>query len=385
MRRNLRFKKENIYYYREISQRINSHPASSPENSVAVSIKASADQFLTSLLILVVYSSVLSAQITITSSEILPGSTQEVFSAPSETTVNIGKTGGSNIYDFTEISFTDTIIQTVYQVSQIPELAARYPADAFVAIESVEEFIAFPLLLSTDSLLFLGSASVYPDSQKYSHFTPPQPFLLYPLTHGLTWSYEGTVAETSYVGGEVVSSRSDTTIETYTVDGFGTLRIPGFEFECLRTNHLISPPGDGNVKQFAFWTREGVTLFVTTAADEPDTGIVEQVFQIVYALPSSLVSVKNSPNLPTEYSLEHNYPNPFNPETTIRYTIPSSARVLLTIYNLRGEEIGRIVDVAQPAGIHTIKWDASGYSSGIYFYRLQTGGFVQTRKMVVLK
>ena len=361
------------------------HLAFVHESSVSVSIKASGKRLLTSISFLFVFSSALFAQITITSSEILPGFTQEVHSAPAETTANIGGTGGPNIYDFTEISFTDTLVQTVYQVSQIPELAARYSADAFVTIESVDEFDAFPLLLSTDSLLFLGSASVHQDTQRYSHYTPPQPFLLYPLTHGLTWSYEGTVTDTTYIGGEVVNSRSDSTFETFTVDGFGTLRIPGFEFECLRTNHLISPPGDGNVKQFAFWTREGVTLFVTTAADEPDTGIVDQVFQIVYVLPSSLVRVKNSHELPMEYSLDYNYPNPFNPVTTIRYTIPRSADVLLSIYNLRGEEITRIVDIAKPAGIHTIKWDASSYSSGIYFYRLQTEGFFQTRKMVLLK
>lgn len=88
---------------------------------------------------------------------------------------------------------------------------------------------------------------------------------------------------------------------------------------------------------------------------------------------------------PFSFQLEQNYPNPFNPVTTISYLLPSRSEVLLIIYNLLGEEIVRLVDEIQPTGLHRITWDASGVSSGIYFYRIQAGDFVQTRKMVLLK
>ncbi|MCH7495283.1 MAG: T9SS type A sorting domain-containing protein, partial [Candidatus Marinimicrobia bacterium] len=89
--------------------------------------------------------------------------------------------------------------------------------------------------------------------------------------------------------------------------------------------------------------------------------------------------------LPAEFSLSQNYPNPFNPETVIEYSIPIRSDVKLTIYNLRGEEVAILINDAIPAGNHRVSWDASNVSSGIYFYRLKTDNFVQTRKMVLLK
>ena len=85
------------------------------------------------------------------------------------------------------------------------------------------------------------------------------------------------------------------------------------------------------------------------------------------------------------YNLIQNYPNPFNPTTTFEYTLLSPGEVSLTIYNLLGQEVARLVNEVQRAGYHKVKWNASNFSSGIYFYRLQAGDFTQTRKMVLLK
>ena len=89
--------------------------------------------------------------------------------------------------------------------------------------------------------------------------------------------------------------------------------------------------------------------------------------------------------IPAEYSLSQNYPNPFNPSSTIEYTLPRPGDVSLVVYNLRGEAVAFLINGAMPAGNHRVIWDASNVSSGIYFYRLQTGDFVRTRKMVLLK
>ena len=85
------------------------------------------------------------------------------------------------------------------------------------------------------------------------------------------------------------------------------------------------------------------------------------------------------------YELKQNFPNPFNPITTIDYALPSRSEVSLIIFDLRGREVVRLVDEEKPAGLHSARWDASNASSGIYFYRLTAGDFVQTRKMVLLK
>jgi len=90
------------------------------------------------------------------------------------------------------------------------------------------------------------------------------------------------------------------------------------------------------------------------------------------------------------FQLGQNYPNPFNPETTISYQLPKSAHVVLTIYNLLGQEITKLVDDNQTVGVHTAQWDGKDnhgnpVSSGVYLYRIKTGLFVQTRKMIMLE
>jgi hypothetical protein len=85
------------------------------------------------------------------------------------------------------------------------------------------------------------------------------------------------------------------------------------------------------------------------------------------------------------YKLEQNYPNPFNPITTINYSIPSSSFVQLIVYNSIGQEIANLVNETIAAGNHNIEFDASNLPSGIYFYKLQAGSFVETKKMILLK
>ena len=89
--------------------------------------------------------------------------------------------------------------------------------------------------------------------------------------------------------------------------------------------------------------------------------------------------------VPNSYNLSQNFPNPFNPETVIEFALPAAGDVSLLIYNLRGEEVARLIEEKMPAGYHQFTWDASNMASGVYLYRLQAGDFVRTRKMVLLK
>ena len=98
-----------------------------------------------------------------------------------------------------------------------------------------------------------------------------------------------------------------------------------------------------------------------------------------------VVSVTDEFILPENAALHQNYPNPFNPQTTLSYSIPIPGSVSLKIYNILGKEILSLVSEFQPAGNYEITWDASNIASGVYLYRLQTGDFVRTKKMVLLK
>ncbi|HMU44680.1 MAG TPA: T9SS type A sorting domain-containing protein, partial [Ignavibacteriaceae bacterium] len=89
---------------------------------------------------------------------------------------------------------------------------------------------------------------------------------------------------------------------------------------------------------------------------------------------------------PLEFSLEQNYPNPFNPSTNIKYVISSRQFVTLKIFNSLGEEIETLVNEFQDAGVHSKLYIInSTLPSGVYFYELKAGEFVQTRKMLLLK
>jgi hypothetical protein len=89
--------------------------------------------------------------------------------------------------------------------------------------------------------------------------------------------------------------------------------------------------------------------------------------------------------LPTAYQLFQNYPNPFNPVTTIRFALPRESRVTLAVYDVGGRLVATLLDRDMSPGYHTEVFDGAGLASGVYFYRLRAGVFIQTRKLVVLK
>jgi len=93
----------------------------------------------------------------------------------------------------------------------------------------------------------------------------------------------------------------------------------------------------------------------------------------------------NSNEIPIEYSLSQNYPNPFNPTTTIKYQIPEISFVTLKVYNVLGNEIKTLVNEEKPTGTYNVTWHAKNLPSGVYFYQLQAGSFIDVKKMILLK
>jgi len=105
---------------------------------------------------------------------------------------------------------------------------------------------------------------------------------------------------------------------------------------------------------------------------------VQQVYRMV-------VGVQETPAVAAGYSLDQNYPNPFNPSTTIRYGLPNRARVTLAVFNTLGQQVAILQNGEKDSGHHEVKFDGSNLPSGVYFYRIEAGSFVQTCKLILLR
>lgn len=100
---------------------------------------------------------------------------------------------------------------------------------------------------------------------------------------------------------------------------------------------------------------------------------------------ATISGITNLTELVSNYELSQNYPNPFNPETNINFSIPVSSQVSLKIYNVNGQEVAALVNERLNAGSYKVDWNAVNFTSGIYYYTIKTEGFIQTKKMLLIK
>jgi hypothetical protein len=127
----------------------------------------------------------------------------------------------------------------------------------------------------------------------------------------------------------------------------------------------------------------GVYSTTVTVVDPHHGPIAVPVNLVVQAVTG--IGTQSEGNTPGSFSLEQNFPNPFNPSTRITYSIPARQFVSLKVYNLLGQEVAALVDGEQSAGTHTVVWNAANVSGGVYFYRLQAGSFAAVKRMVLVK
>jgi hypothetical protein len=168
-----------------------------------------------------------------------------------------------------------------------------------------------------------------------------------------------TMRVTAYMNGNLVGTNTKTASipGTWPVDTLSCSFSQGFDSVEI---HYDSPPPtckDYGVIYMADNMR--VTPFIVTAISECE--------------------------LPDMYTLSQNYPNPFNPSTTIIFSLPKATYVTLNIYTTLGQEVVQLVSGNMNPGVYSREWNASSFASGIYYYRLEAGGFVETKKIVLLR
>jgi len=189
---------------------------------------------------------------------------------------------------------------------------------------------------------------------------------------------------------DAASCVQQTSDEGYVVAGrtvsFGT---GNYDFYLVKAN------GEGDT----LWTRiyggtgEDLAMSVQRTADggyivagyTGSFGAGDDNFYLVKTGPdiAPVEAIHNA--IPAAYRLSANYPNPFNPVTTIRYDVSTTGPVSLKVFDLLGREVATLVEGTTATGSHTVTWDATAFPSGVYLCRMDAGDFVQTRKMVLLK
>ena len=97
------------------------------------------------------------------------------------------------------------------------------------------------------------------------------------------------------------------------------------------------------------------------------------------------IATSTRTEIPDKYMITQNYPNPFNPTTQIKFGLPEAKQVKLQIFDILGNLVTTLVDGPMEAGYHNVNWNASGYASGVYFYRISSGNFIKTMKLMLLK
>jgi len=329
-------------------------------------------------------------QITIQKTDVqqywMPNSAIKLISDTSQY-VNVGKTGGPNVYDFSSLHFPDTSAMTIYSASQVPQLVDRFNPSCIFWSSSLQTLSNIPLLLFTDtSFVSVANVSIYPDSQVYSYSIPNEVTLKFPTSYGQQWitTGEGLGIDSTYVNNELVNvSTGWNHAESYVVDGFGTLIVGGKSYDCLRTRSL--EPDQYTYQGFNYFTKEGIAIIIDSRKNKNDTGTVK-VGGVTIISGSTVTLVSDNRTRPDAFSLSQNFPNPFNPSTIIRFTVPSTGRAVLKIFNVLGQEVATLFDGNAVADeYHQATFDASRLASGVYFSRLESNGKMQVKKMLLMK
>lgn len=163
-----------------------------------------------------------------------------------------------------------------------------------------------------------------------------------------------------------------TTTPGYSIIHWGPINWTGWNLVTLPISSI--PTGTRRFSSFMVYQVSGGPLSGTIYFDDLRTGNTV-----------TDVAGDGSPSLPAEFNLAQNFPNPFNPATIIEFSIPRQVSVNVSVYNVLGQRVTVLLDEEQPAGVHRLAFDASGFASGLYFYRIVAGEFVAVKKMTILK
>ncbi len=338
------------------------------------------------------------AQITITENDyaqIQAIGTTLVGTSQASSTLDIGSPG-QNSWDFSSLSDIIFPGQAI-----LDPLATPFSSDFPTATHAFGPSFGSQLgiwsftALGNNKQEVLGSVTKIQENVATFNFNvPPEIDLQFPVTNGSSWPSRATALSVTITDGIAGDTTRATLVRTNTVDAFGTMKLPdGRTVEALRIKKNLTEIRDilgiptvvGRTLMYSFVSRTGESVFIITADTlQGDSGLINGLLVGWSKTDAANIAVSEL-ELPSSTSLLQNYPNPFNPRTSISYRLAQSGRVELAIYNVLGERVATLANKSKLAGEYTLSFDASGLTSGVYFYTLTSGDIRQTRKMLLLR
>lgn len=307
--------------------------------------------------------------------------------AECDTNVTHGNAGANQTWNFTGIVRLDTSTTSVVASSSTP-YSGQFSSSNTATSNDNTSYNYFTV--SAANIMFNGNGS----PAMVISYSNPELFMQYPFTFNSTFTDNFGA---SYISNGTPTVRTGTI--TVTGDAWGTISLPVGTFtSALRLKYVISTKDSSNPGAPV------VMITNTTSYVWFAPGKKYPVFEIVYStlifngIPIASTKAVNytpvsnaigieqiSSNVPNGFSLEQNYPNPFNPETKIRFSIPAKENVRLTVFDALGREIETLVNESLAAGTYEVNFERSNLSSGVYFYKITSGNFTQTKSMVIVK
>ena len=184
---------------------------------------------------------------------------------------------------------------------------------------------------------------------------------------------------------EAIAELEDVYSIASAVPDAGSCEVAGSVITCSAPVLPIGETMSVLIETINFVAEETQTLLTATVrAEEPDWNASNDDAELSTTITLSTVSTEDA-EAPDAYKLHNNYPNPFNPSTAIRYDVQSTTMVRLNIYNTLGQEVASLVNEIQPAGRYEVIYDAQDLASGTYLMRIEMGGYVDTKPIILLK
>ncbi|MFZ0390321.1 MAG: T9SS type A sorting domain-containing protein [Calditrichia bacterium] len=340
-------------------------------------------------------------QVTINSGEFPTGfGTEMIFYNADDTTgaglpVSVGTSGGPQNWSFSPSSYPGGYTDTTIIVDPATTIfAGDFPNADFAYQYSDTSGTAYNYLsISSAELLDLGFGVNSSLGNFVSPKNPPEKVLEFPLSMGKNWMTMTSDTTDFGIPGVFYVSKTE---RNNLVDAYGTITTPLGVYSALRLRTDVNYYNETHAAGTVFvdsssnidyiWLAENIGVVANVSSLDGETNPDFSMASYVSFLGSGTSAIdETEPPVASGYSLSQNFPNPFNPETSIKFSLPVSENVQITIFNIAGQKVGTLFNGRLTAGSHTVTFNGENYPSGIYFYKLETAGWSDVKRMILMK